>query len=328
LADLRKALVPLAAKIQQSRRRPNTEVLHRHFPSDVQDRFAREAATTIGFDFARGRLDVTPHPFCTTLGPHDCRITTRYDEHFFNPAFFGVLHEAGHGIYEQGLPPEHFGTPLGEAISLGIHESQSRLWENLVARSRAFWTHFYPKVQQQFPNALTDVSLDAFYFAVNDVRPSLIRIEADEATYNLHILIRFELERAMLDDDLQPADLPAAWNEKYQEYLGITPPNDRNGVLQDVHWSAGLVGYFPTYALGNLYASQFFAQADAELGGLDAAFAAGDFRPLRNWLREKIHCHGQRWSAAELVQRVTGHPLSEKHLIAHLEAKMLPLYGG
>ena len=327
LEGLREQLVPLVAEIEESRRRPNAALLHREFPIAVQDQFGREAAAAIGFDFARGRLDVTAHPFCTTLGPHDCRITTRYDERFFNSAFFGILHEAGHGIYEQGLPTEHYGLPLGEAVSLGIHESQSRLWENLVGRSRAFWTFFYPLAQQRFSAALGDIPLDDFYFAINDVRPSLVRVEADEATYNLHILIRFELERALLDGDLQPADLPTAWNEKYYQYQGVMPPDNRTGVLQDVHWSAGLVGYFPTYSLGNLYAAQLFAQAKAELGDLDGQFAHGDFRPLRDWLRTKVHRHGQRWSAAELVKRITGRPLSARPLVEHLRAKMVPLYG-
>ncbi len=220
LADLREQLVPLVAAISTSGRQPDTSLVSRNYPIDVQESFGKEAAAAIGFDFARGRLDVTAHPFCTTLGPHDCRITTRYDERFFNAAFFGILHEAGHGIYEQGLPPDRFGLPLGEAISLGIHESQSRLWENLVGRSRAFWQHFYAAAQKRFPAALGDSSLDGFYFAINDVRPSLIRVEADEATYNLHILIRFELEQALLSGDLPAADAPAAWNEKYRQYLG------------------------------------------------------------------------------------------------------------
>jgi carboxypeptidase Taq len=327
LAELREKLVPLVAAIQESNRRPNTSLLNREFPIDVQDRLGRDAATAIGFDFARGRLDITAHPFCTTLGPNDCRITTHYNDHFFSGAFFGVLHEAGHGLYEQGLPTESFGLPVGEAISLGIHESQSRLWENLVARGRAFWRFFYPKIQERFPASLGDVPEADFYFAINEVRPSLIRIEADEATYNLHILVRFELEHALLQGDLQAADLPGAWNEKYRKYLGIEPPNNRQGVLQDVHWSAGLIGYFPTYALGNLYASQFFAQAKAELGDLESAFAQGDFLPLREWLREKIHQHGQRWSAAELVERVTGRPLSAQPFVNYLQAKLGPLYG-
>jgi carboxypeptidase Taq len=271
-------------------------------------------------------LDVTAHPFCTTLGPHDCRITTRYYAEYFNSAFFGVLHEAGHGMYEQGLPPELFGIPLGEAVSLGIHESQSRLWENMVGRSRAFWEHFFPLARQSFPAALGDVSLEDFHFAVNDVRPSLIRIEADEATYNLHILIRFELEQSLIDGKLQVADLPAAWNEKYAKYLGITPPNDSDGVLQDVHWSAGLIGYFPTYSLGNLYAAQFFAQAETDLGNLAESFARGDFHTLLEWLRKHIHGHGQRYTSAELVQRVTNRPLTSQPLVDHLRAKLGSLY--
>ena len=327
LEGLREDLVPLVAKIQASGRRPDTSILHRNFPADAQERLGREAAAAIGYDFNRGQLDVTAHPFCTTLGPSDVRITTRYDEQFFNCAFFGILHESGHGMYDQGQPTENFGLPIGEFVSLGIHESQSRMWENLVGRSRAFWAHFYPKVQQYFPASLGDVPLDAFYFAVNDVRPSLIRIEADEATYNLHILIRFELERALLDDTLQVADLPEAWNGKYQQYLGITPPDNRSGVLQDVHWSAGLIGYFPTYSLGNLYAAQFFTRAEADLGNLAESFAQGDFRPLLKWLREKIHCHGQRYSAAELVERTTGRPLSARPLVEHLTTKMGVLYG-
>jgi carboxypeptidase Taq len=326
LEGLREALVPLVAKIQASGRRPDTSVLHRNFPAAAQDRLGREASAAIGYDFNRGQLDVTAHPFCTTLGPNDVRITTRYDEQFFNSAFFGILHESGHGMYDQGVPTEHFGLPIGEFVSLGIHESQSRMWENLVGRSRAFWTYFYPKAQQYFPAALGNVPLDAFHFAVNDVRPSLIRIEADEATYNLHILIRFELERALLDNKLEAADLPEAWNQRYQQYLGITPPDNRSGVLQDVHWSAGLIGYFPTYSLGNLYAAQFFAKAEADVGNLPESFARGDFRPLLGWLRENVHRHGQRYSAAELVQRATGKPLSARPLVDHLTTTLGALY--
>jgi len=327
LAELRDALVPLVAEIGASSKRPNDEIITRLYPTGVQKRFGTLAAGKIGFEFDSGRLDVTDHPFCTTTGPRDCRITTRYDEHHFPGAFFGILHEAGHGIYEQGLPAEHYGLPLGEAISLGIHESQSRLWENQVGRSRAFWKYFYPQAQTEFPQALAEVNLDDFYFAINDVRPSLIRVEADEATYNLHILIRFELEQALIGGDLVVADLPGAWNEKYQQYLGIKPPSDADGVLQDVHWSAGLIGYFPTYSLGNLYAAQFAVQADADLGGLSHLFERGEFLPLREWLREKIHRHGRRYSAAQLVEQVTGNPLSHRPLIDHLRRKFGPLYG-
>ncbi len=327
LGALRDELVPLVAAIGASGRQPDVSILQRQYPVDVQQRFGQEIAGAIGFSFERGRLDVTAHPFCSGMGPNDCRLTTRYDERFFNAGFFGILHEAGHGLYEQGLRTDQFGLPLGEAVSLGIHESQSRLWENLVGRSRAFWEFAYPKAQQAYPAALGKASFDDFYFAINDVRPSLIRVEADEATYNLHILIRFELEQALVNNELRVADLPAAWNDKYQAALGITPPSDAAGVLQDIHWSAGLVGYFPTYSLGNLYAAQFFVQADRDLGGLAGQFARGEFRPLLDWLRTHIHQQGQRYTAAELVERITGQPLSHAPLMRHLHAKFGPLYG-
>ncbi len=327
LAELREALVPLVAAIKDSGVEPKHEILTRSYPTDVQERFGKEAAAKIGFDFERGRLDVTAHPFCTEMGPNDCRITTRYDEHHFPGAFFGTLHEAGHGLYQLGLRTEQFGLPPGTYTSLGIHESQSRMWENMVGRSRWFWQHFFKPARQAFPSALSDVSLDDFYFAVNGVRPSLIRVEADEATYNLHIIIRFELEQALISEDLAVADLPGAWNDKYREYLGIEPPNHADGVLQDVHWSAALFGYFATYSLGNLYAGQFFEQANQDLGNLDEQFARGKFSPLREWLREKIHAPGQCYSAAELAERVTAKPLSHEGLIRHLENKLYPLYG-
>jgi carboxypeptidase Taq len=327
LNGLREQLVPMATTIALSARIPKTEILKRNFPVETQKIFAQQAAESIGYDFDRGRLDVSVHPFTVGLGPHDCRITTRYDERFFNAAFFAVMHEAGHGLYEQGLPAERYGLPLGEVVSLGIHESQSRMWENMVGRSRAFWAHFFPKAQALFPLALGNVSLDEFYFAINEVCPSLIRVEADEVTYNLHVLIRFELELAMIEGDLQAADLPGAWNEKYQKYLGLIPPNDAQGVLQDMHWSGGLIGYFPTYALGNLYAAQFFAQARGDLGDLDAMFQQGEFLPLRQWLREKIHSQGHRYTAAELVRRITGRPLSHEPLMAHLKQKFYTMYG-
>jgi len=327
LGALREELVPLVAAIRDSGREPRRELLAQRFPIDAQASFGRAAAEQIGFDFSRGRLDVTAHPFCSGTGPDDCRITTRYHERQFGSALFSILHEAGHGIYDQGLRGDQFGLPPGEAISLAIHESQSRMWENQVGRSRAFWEHLYPAAQRAFPDALSGVSLHEFYWAVNDVRPSLIRVEADEATYNLHILVRFELEQALINDGFSVADLPAAWNECYAKYLGITPPDDADGVLQDVHWSAGLFGYFATYSLGNLYASQFFAAADEALGGLDGAFRRGEFQTLREWLRDHIHRPGQRYTATQLVERVTGKPLSHGPLIAHLKNKLGPLYG-
>jgi carboxypeptidase Taq len=327
LGELREKLVPLVAAIAESDRRPPREVLRRPYPTDAQAQFGRAVAEAIGFDFSRGRLDVTAHPFCAGVGPNDCRITTRYDERMLPSALFGILHEAGHGIYDQGLRTDQWGLPPGKAISLGIHESQSRLWENFVGRSRAFWERFYPMAQQTFPDALADVGLDDFHFAVNEVTPSLIRVEADEVTYNLHILARFELELALINQTLQPADLPGAWNEKYRQYLGIEPPSDADGVLQDVHWSGGAIGYFPTYALGNLYAAHWFAAAEKELGDLNTQFARGQFDPLRDWLRANIHEPGQCYSAAELLNKVTGETLSSEPLIAQLQAKFGPLYG-
>jgi len=325
-AALREDIVRLVSAIADSPCKPKVELLEQSYPKGLQASFGRDIAERIGFDFQRGRLDVSAHPFCSRPGPHDCRMTTRYQEHDFGDAFFSILHEAGHGIYEQGLPPEHYGLPLGDSVSLGIHESQSRLWENLVGRSRAFWDYLYPELQQTFSGCLKDVPLDDFYPAVNTVRPSLIRTEADEVTYNLHIFIRFELEQALLSEELPVADLPAAWREKYRDYLGVEPTSDADGVLQDIHWSAGLVGYFPTYALGNLYAAQLFATADAALGDVSSQIRRGEFTPLRNWLRENIHQHGQRYAAVDLVQRATGTPPSHQPFIENLQAKFAPLY--
>jgi carboxypeptidase Taq len=324
---LRADLVPVLEKIMGGSKKPPVEIVERTYPVDMQKTFVEEAARAIGYNFDAGRLDITTHPFCTQIGPGDVRITTRYNENRFNDAFFGVLHEAGHGIYEQNLPKDQFGLPMGEACSLGIHESQSRMWENFVGRSHAFWEFLYPQAQRSFAAALKDTDLDDFHFAINDVRPSYIRVEADEVTYNLHIMLRFEMELALIRGDLKAADAPAAWNEKFKNYFGIDIPDDTKGCLQDVHWSAGLFGYFPTYALGNLYAAQFFAKADAELGGLQDQFRQGSFDNLRNWLQENIHQHGRRYPAPELVQRVTGKPLSAAPLIEYLKAKFYPLYG-
>lgn len=324
---LRGPLVELIGKIVSSGRKAPVEILERSYPAAKQAALARLAAEAVGFDFEAGRLDVSTHPFCSGIGPGDTRMTTRYDEKYFGDAFFGVLHETGHGLYDQGLPAEHFGTPLGEAISLGIHESQSRMWENLVGRSRAFWKHFMPKVRETFGTMLADVSEEEWYRAVNDVRPSLIRTESDETTYNLHILLRFELEKAMLSGDLKAADLPGAWNGKMKEYLGVAVPDDARGCLQDIHWSGGALGYFPTYTLGNLYAAQFFEQAGKDLGDLEGQFARGEFEPLLGWLREKIHRHGKRFGAGELVREVTGAGLSARPLLEHLRKRAGEVYG-
>jgi carboxypeptidase Taq len=326
-AELREQLVPLIAAVVGSGRRPKRAVLERDFPVDRQKVFSQEAAAAVGFDFTAGRLDVTTHPFCSGIGPGDCRLTTRYNPRFFNEAFFGTLHESGHGIYDQGLDGTAFGTPMGSAASLGIHESQSRLWENQVGRGRPFWEHFFPRARQVFFEALHDVGLDDWLFAINDVQPSFIRVEADEATYNLHIILRFEMEQALISGDLKPADAPAAWNEKFTASFGLTPPDDRRGCLQDIHWSMGGLGYFPTYTLGNLYAAQFMEQARADLGDADADFRRGEFGRLKGWLNEKIHRQGQRYRPRDLCRKVTGRPLSPRPLVAYLRKKYEPLYG-
>jgi len=324
---LRGPLVELVGKIVGSGREAPLHILQRKYPAEAQERLARSAARAVGFDFEQGRLDVSVHPFCTHLGPGDVRMTTRYDESYFADAFFGVLHETGHALYNQGLPKQHFGLPRGDDVSLGIHESQSRMWENLVGRSRSFWKFFMPQARQAFPEALKDVSDDDWYFAINDVRPSLIRTESDEATYNLHVLLRFELERALLHGDLSTADLPAAWNERMEEYLGVEPPDDARGCLQDIHWSGGAIGYFPTYTLGNLYAAQFFEQARKDLGDLDAQFARGEFAPLLGWLRVHIHSQGMKYPPRQLVRRITGQDLTPGPLLQHLRLKATALYG-
>jgi carboxypeptidase Taq len=324
-AQLRPALVRLSEAVQGSPRRPDSGVLRRHFPEPAQRQFSRLVVEALGYDFAGGRLDPTAHPFAAGIGPGDVRITTRYDENYFNTAIFGTLHEAGHALYDQGLPPDHWGTPRGEAVSLGIHESQSRLWENLVGRSWGFWRHFYPLAQSAF-SAFTDVTPEVFHFAVNEVRPSLIRVEADEVTYNLHVLLRFEIERALFAGELTVEDLPEAWQEKMRAYLGCAPPDYAQGVMQDVHWSAGLFGYFPTYTLGNLYAAQFYARAETELGPLADLFARGEFAPLRDWLRRRIYQEGNCYRARGLVQKVTGEDLNPQYFLNYLFGKYGDLY--
>jgi carboxypeptidase Taq len=324
---LRRELVPLANAIAYGRRRPQTTFLHGAYPIERQRAFGEAVAAAVGFDFRRGRLDTTTHPFFSPIGPGDCRITTRFAEHNFTDGLFAILHEVGHGLYEQGLPVEHHGTPLGEVSSLGLHESQARLWENAVGRSRAFWQHFFPAARVSFAGPLADVSLDEFHVAINSVEASLIRVGADEVTYNLHILIRFELERALLSGDLSAAELPGAWNEAYRHYLGVVPDNDAEGCLQDGHWAAGMFGYFPTYTLGNIFAAQLLARARQELGDLEWAFAGGDFGGLRRWLGEKVYREGSRYSARRLIERVTGSPPDHRPLIEGMRAKYGELYG-
>lgn len=325
LTRLGQHLTPLMNRLDPAQT-DRSAILRKHYPRAGQERITRQAAAAFGFDFQRGRQDTAAHPFCTELGPADIRMTTRFDERFLSSALFGTLHETGHGLYEQGLPEEHYGLPAGSYCSLGIHESQSRLWENLVGRSHGFWRHFLPTLATEFPAAVGDTPLDRFHAAVNEIRPSLIRVEADEVTYNLHIVIRVELEIALLDGDLQVGDLPGAWSELYRKYLGLVPDSAATGVLQDIHWSAGLFGYFATYTLGNLYASQLFARANADLGNLDEAFARGEFAPLLEWLRHKIHGRGACLPSAALMQEVTGSAIDQQPLLDHLNRKVSSLY--
>ena len=324
--ELRRDLVPLVAAIVGSSKGPKAGSLEGNYPIEQQKLFGEIVAQAIGFDFERGRLDTTAHPFCSGIGPGDVRITTRFDPRDFSSSFFGILHEVGHGLYEQGLDPEHHGEPIGEAVSLGVHESQSRLWENAVGRSHAFWEYWLPLAKRIFREPLQPISLDAFHAAINRVEPSLIRVEADEVTYNLHIMIRFELEKSLIAGDLAVKDLPEAWNARYRDDLGIEPPNDAQGCLQDIHWSAGLIGYFPTYTLGNLYAAQLFDKADSEVGGLEAMFRRGDFGSLLNWLRDRVHRNGQRYRAADLIERATGKTQNHAPLMAALRRKYGPIY--
>jgi carboxypeptidase Taq len=327
-AFLREGIVPLVQACRASPRQPNAAVLEdRFYPVAVQQQFVREVAARIGFDFDRGRLDTAEHPFCTTIGPDDCRITTRWNERSLSPGLFGVLHEAGHGLYEQGLAPGWYGLPPGEATSLGIHESQSRLWENLVGRSPPFWAWCFPLARAAFPQALGDVSATEYQEALMVVRPSFIRVEADEVTYNLHVMMRFDLERAVIHGDLPLADLPAAWNERFAEDFGMHPPDDAHGVLQDIHWSAGLVGYFPTYALGNIYAAQLMDEARRRFPDLDEQFAAGRFGALLDWLRREVHAVGRTVESDQLVERVTGRSVSGEWLLESLRQRYGPGYG-
>ena len=255
------------------------------------------------------------------------RLTTRYSADWLPGSLFGTIHEAGHGLYEQGLPEDAVGTPAGASVSLGIHESQARLWENMIGRSRAFWTHYLPRLKALFPGQLESVDIDAFYAAVNQVESSLIRVEADEVTYNLHIILRFELERDLFADRVSVGDLPAVWNERMEQYLGLRPPDDAQGVLQDIHWSMGGMGYFPTYTLGNLYAAQFFNQAQKDLSDLEEQIEHGELGHLKTWLNEKIHRRGSRLRAGELVAEVTGEKLNADYFTDYLEAKFSALYG-
>ena len=326
LEKLRDGLVPLLARILEKRATMPIQKLSwagRHIPLDQQKAFNERLLRDMGFDLEAGRLDASAHPFTQGMAPGDVRLTTRYREDDWLNAVFSTLHEGGHGLYEQGLPETEWGNPLGEAASLSIHESQSRFWENRVGRSRAYWERYLPVAQEYFGSALAGAAVEEVLREVNAVTPSFIRVEADEATYNLHILLRFQLEEALFSGALEVEGLSEAWDNGMEKMLGIRPPDAAHGFLQDVHWSCGLFGYFPTYTMGNLYAAQLAVAFEREQGSIDAKIQAGDLSSMREWLREKIHKHGREFPAAELAKRATGEELNPEYFLKYLEDKYL-----
>jgi len=322
---LREKLVPLAAAIAESPAQPDRSVLAGTFEPEAQRRFSLFILKEMGFDFDAGRLDESVHPFATGLGPGDVRITTRYLKDDVASALFGTIHEGGHALYEQNIGSELAGTTLHTGTSMGIHESQSRFWENIIGRSRPFWQRYFGELQSHFPGRL-NTDAESFYRAINIVEPSLIRIEADELTYNLHIIIRYEIEKMIFDGGAKAADLPEIWNAKYKEYLGVEPKNDAEGVLQDVHWSGGAFGYFPSYALGNMYAAQFAAAMEREMPDMWERVGSGRLIPIKDWLTERIYRYGKLETPGEIVRRVTGEPLNPSYLTDYLEEKYREIY--
>jgi carboxypeptidase Taq len=321
-AELRDALVPLVAATGDPDQPRNAGIFSGPYPIEVQRAAVTQILEGVGFDPDRWRLDDSLHPFAQSLAPTDIRITTKYDENDFGVTLYSALHEFGHGLYEAGADPSLARTTLAEPVSLGVHESQSRLWENTVGRSRPFCSWLLPRLRELLPHGFGGVDPTALFRAVNSVQPSLIRIEADETTYNLHIILRFELELALIAGTLSVDDVPAAWNEGVQRLLGLEVPSDAEGVLQDTHWGAGLLGYFPTYTIGNLMAAQLWERIEAEIDDLDERIAAGDFAPLVEWLRTRVHRHGRKYWPRELLQRVTGEELRVDPFVGYLRAKL------
>lgn len=323
----RAELIDLVAEISKVKDRVQDDMLRQPFPADNQRAFGEMVAEAIGYDFNRGRLDESVHPFSTSFGKGDSRITTRYDDGWLNPALFGTMHESGHSMYEQGIGDDIDGTMLGSGTSLSVHESQSRTWENLVGRSLGFWQWAFPRLQEQFPHQLDGVDLMSFYRAINKVQPSFIRVEADECTYNLHIMLRFEIEQAIIKGDVPVRDIPDRWNSMFNDYLGLTPPSDAEGCLQDIHWSMGGFGYFSTYALGNLLSVQYFNAAVSAHPDIPDDIAGGNFDTLLGWLRENIHQHGRKFDTQELTKRVTGETITSRPYIEYLKDKFGEIYG-
>jgi carboxypeptidase Taq len=318
-------LPPLLKRIEAATGVDNS-FFHKHYPKDAQWAFSLEVLRAMGYDFDAGRQDLSEHPFSTSFAPTDVRVTTRVDEKNVAPLLWSSIHEGGHALYEQGLPMQQYGLPLGQAASLSIHESQSRMWENNVGRSSGFWQHFFPKIQGRFSEQLKDSGAETWYRGANKVQPSLIRTEADELTYHFHVLIRYEIEKALLDGSLTPHDVREAWNAGYERHLGLTPPDDKQGVLQDVHWSHGSFGYFPTYSLGSFYAAQFFEKAAEELPTLEGDIGKGEFEGLLQWLRQNVHQYGRRFTSEELCERITGRRLELGAFMRYAEKKYAGIY--
>ena len=326
-ADLRTRTLPLLKAIVAAGDATDYGLLTREFDVERQRQFAMEVAADFGLTPEFSRLDVSAHPFQISFGRDDIRLTTRFDARYFPMSLFGTWHETGHGMYEHGVAPELARTPLASGASLGVHESQSRTFENLIGRSWPFWQRYFPRFRELFPDVLADVRAEDVYRAVNRVHPSLIRVEADEVTYNFHIMLRFELELALVEGTLSVRDLPEAWNARMQEYLGVTPPTDADGVLQDIHWSAGLIGYFPTYSLGNLLSVQLVEAAKAQDVSVAEGTVRGEYGPLLEWLRVNVHQHGRKFTPRELVQRATGRALSADDYVRYLYEKYAGVYG-
>ena len=323
--DLIPGLKNLLGKIETAEQVENG-FLHAAYPVELQRQFSREVLEDIGYDFERGRLDDSAHPFTTTLGADDVRVTSRYNDSYFPTGIFGVVHECGHGLYELGFSDEIRGNILADGASLGIHESQSRMWENIIGRSRFFWQRYFTRLGELFPQPLLDTDEEAFFRAINKVEPSFIRIDADEVTYNLHIALRFGLELDMISGKLPVRNLPDEWNRRFTDLLGLTPADDAEGVLQDIHWSFAAFGYFPTYTLGNLYGAQFFSALERDLPDWAELIRTGDFSSLLTWMRERLHRHGSVYTSEELCERVTGAALDPRHFIQYLNEKFGSVY--
>jgi len=325
--DVREKLVAFVKELKEKGQQSPNHFLKHIFPKDEQWELGLDLLKQIGYDFEAGRQDISAHPFTTNFSPEDVRVTTRIDEKDLMSMIGSCIHEGGHALYEQGLPSEQYGLPLGSATSLGIHESQSRLWENNVALGLPYWKANFESLQKTFPSQFSGINLQSFYKAINQVSPNLIRIEADELHYHLHVLIRYELEKGLIEGTISTENLNKIWNQKYRDYLGVNVPDDNRGVLQDIHWSQGLFGYFPTYSLGSFYAAQIYAQAMKEIPNMIIEIEKGNMKPLLDWLREKIHRHGRRYTSEELCKQISGEGLNLKYFMDYATRKYGEIYG-